>query len=273
MHPAELYNKIKAIVFSVLNRDGVIPAYHMLEKNRSQLPLPSWYGLKAELDFYTNYKDKYTLDPTLDYGIKCDFTGNIDGDNNCRIDITTNLDYKKLEDYDAIQRKDNRKYKIVVMDKESGEIADIFDLNFPIDESGDGRIFDVALFMPSSSGNDGMKYDFYQNIIEVSSSDPASDSNLKNTCTDWYMPDFEYMISNLPEEVDFDKEILEYAVSSSKVLDRSTNSNIMACAQRYYDVIDPRTGDGEWITKIYWKHPVIENYLEDFIDSDLSELY
>lgn len=273
MHEADLYNKVKAIVFSTLNKDGDLQAYKMLENYHTKLPVQSWYGLKAELDFYTRYKDKYTLDPTFDYGIKCDFSGNIDGDNNCRIDITTNLDYKKLEHYDAIQRKDNRKYKIVVMDKVSGEIADVFDLNFPIDSSGEGRIFEVALFMPSSSGKDGLKYDFYQNIIRLSSSDPAFDSSLKDTCTDWYMPDFEYMLSELPDDVNVQKEILNYAVTNSKVLDKSTNSNIVACGQRYYDVFDPRTGDGEWITKLYWKHPVIENYLDDKIDVDLTEIY
>jgi len=148
-HPAETYNRIKGIVFSIFNRDGELAAYKTLENNRTNLPLPSWYGLKAELDFYSKNKTKFTLDPVFDYGIKCDFVGNFDGINNCRLDITTNLDYKKLETYDSIQRQDDRKYKVVVMDKNTGEIADIFDMNFPIDESGDGRVFEVALFMPS----------------------------------------------------------------------------------------------------------------------------
>lgn len=273
MHPADLYNKAKAIVFSMLNKDGDLQAYKTLEDWRKTLPITSWYGLKAELDFYTRYKDKYTLDPTFDYGIKCDFSGNIDGDNNCRIDITTNLDYKKLEQYDAIQRKDKRKYKIVVMDKEKGEIADVFDLNFPIDSSGEGRLFEVAIFMPSSVGEDGLKYDFYQDIVRVSTSDPEYDSHLKETCTDWYIPDFDYMISNLPENSNVGKEIKDYSISNSKVLDKSTNSNIVACGQRYYDIIDPHTGEGDWITKFYWKHPVIENYLDDYLEVDLSRLF
>jgi len=272
MHPADLYNQVKGIVFSILNRDGDLAAYKALDNSQSKLPLNAWYGLKAELDFYTKYKDKYTLDPIFDYGIKCDFTGNIEGDNNCRVDITTNLNFKKLEQYDAIQRKDKRKYKIVVMDKLSGEIADVFDLNFPIDSSGDGRLFEIALFVPSSSGKDGLKYDFYQEIIQIGSSDPEYDAILKHTCTDWYMPDFEYMLSNLPQEVALQKEINDYAVSSAKVLDKSTDSNIVACGQRFYNVTDPHTGEGEWITKLYWKHPVIENYLDDHLETDFSGL-
>lgn len=269
-HPADYYNKVKGIVFSILNRDGVLEAYKMLDNYRQKLVLPSWYGLKAELDFYTKNKDKFILDPTFDYGIKCDFSGNIDGANNCRIDVTTNLDFKRLEDYEQIQQKDNRKYKIVVMDKETGEIADIFDLNFPIDESGNGRLFEMALFMPSDSKDGVLKYDFYQQIVKIGSSNPEFDLSLKEVSTDWYLPDFEYMISNLPDDVDVSKEIAFHAICGAKALDKSSNSNIVACAQQYYNITDPRNGEGEWLTRIYWKHPVISNYLDDIIYSDIS---
>lgn len=269
-HPADYYNKVKGIVYSILNRDGVLEAYKMLDNYRQKLVLPSWYGLKAELDFYTKNKDKFILDPTFDYGIKCDFSGNIDGVNNCRIDVTTNLNFKKLEDYESIQQKDNRKYKIVVMDKETGEIADIFDLNFPMDESGEGRLFEIALFMPSDSNDDGLKYDFYQQIIKIGSSNPELDLSLKEFSTDWYLPDFEHMISNLPDDANVTNEINTHAICGAKALDKSSKSNIVACTQRYYNITDPRNGDGEWVTKIYWKHPVISNYLDNIIYSDIS---
>ncbi|TWI20358.1 hypothetical protein [Sphingobacterium siyangense] len=273
MHPAEQFNKAKAQVFSIYNRDGDVPAYKLLEAYRGSLPITAWYGLKAELDFYTKNKDVFTLDPVFDYGIKCDFTGNIDGVNNCRIDITTNLNFKKLKDYDSIQRKDNRKYKIVVMDKDTGKIADIFDLNFPYDNSGEGRMFDIALFMPSSSGNDGLRYDFHQEIITVGTSDPESDNKFITSCTDWYIPDFEYMVSELPEGINIEDEILKHAVFSSTSIEKSTSSRIMACAQPYFNIFNPHTGEGEWITKIYWKHPVVADYLGDYIETDLSDIF
>jgi len=272
-HPADYYNKTKGIVFSIYNKSGIIPAYNMLENYRNKLPLPSWYGLKAELDFYTKNKDKYILDPTFDYGIKCDFTGNIEGVNNCRIDITTNLDYKNLKDYEPIQRKDKRNYKIVVMDKDSGEIADIFDLNFPFSESGEGRIFEIALFMPSDYDKDGnSRYNFYQKIITIDSSSPESEFNLKTISDDWYIPDFHTFSSEIPDDIefDYDLEIVNHAISSAKTLDKSTESNIVACGQRYYEITDPRDGDGEWVTKLYWKHPVVSDYLDDIIYTDIS---
>ncbi|RKR84304.1 hypothetical protein BDD43_4536 [Mucilaginibacter gracilis] len=271
-HPADYYNKTKNIVFSVLNRDGEAAAYKMLENYRNKLPLPSWYGLKAELDFYSKNKSKYTLDPILDYGIKCDFTGNFDGVNNCRLDITTNLNFKKLEDYEPIQKKDNRKYKIVVMDKDSGEIADIFDLNFPLDKTGNGRTFEIALFMPSDGEDGVLKYDFYQQIVSIGSSQPDEDFELKTVSTDWYIEDFEYYISMLADDrnVNIGKEITSHAIMSAKTLSKSTESNIVACAQSFYEISNPSTGDGDWVTKIYWKHPVIANYLDDVIYTDIA---
>lgn len=271
-HPAENYNKIKSIVFSILNRDGVSAAYKSLDKNFENLPLHSWYGLKAELDFYQKNKNKFTLDPVFDYGIKCDFVGNFDGVNNCRLDITTNIDFKRLENYEAIQKRDDRKYKIVVMDKDTGEIADVFDLNFPVDKTGEGRIFEIALFMPSDSEDGELKYDFYQKIVTIGSSQPDEDFRLKTISTDWYLEDFGYYLSMMPddEEIDYNDEIKKHAIRGAKVLSKSENSNIVACGQRYYKVYNPMDGDGEWVTKIYWKHPVISNYLDDIIETDIS---
>lgn len=120
-HPATVYNRVKSIVFSRLNRDGIAETYKFLDSQRgTTLPIPAWFGLKAELDFYTGYKDVYTLDPTLDFGIKCDFVGDIDGCERCRIDVTTNINFKRYKEYESIQQKDHRKYKIVLMNKNNG---------------------------------------------------------------------------------------------------------------------------------------------------------
>lgn len=272
IHPAEFYNKTKAIVFSTLNKDGNLAAYKMLDNYRSKLQLPSWYGLKAELDFYTKNKTTSLLDPVFDYGIKCDFVGNFDGVNNCRLDITTNLDFKKLETYDKIQKQDDRKYKIVVMDKNSGEIADVFDLNFPLDKTGEGRTFEVALFMPSDSKDGELKYNFYQKIITIGSSQPDEDFELKAISTDWYIEDFDFYNSQLAnnETTDYKKKIESHAIMGAKVLSKSTSTNIVACGQSFYNVTNPKDGEGEWLTKIYWKHPVIENYLDDIISTDIA---
>lgn len=48
--------------------------------------------------------------------------------------------------------------------------------------------------------------------------------------------------------------------------------DLAACGQRYYDITDPRNGEGDWITKLYWKHPVIENYQDNHIGAELAGL-
>lgn len=272
-HPADYYNKTKNIIFSIYNKDGATAAYKMLDNYRDHLITPSWYGLKAELDFYINNKDRFTLDPVLDFGLKCDFTGNIDGINNCRLDVTTNINFKNLKDYEPIQKKDKRKYKIVIMDKDTGKIAEVFDLNFPLDLSECGRQFEIALFMPSDSDDDGLKYNFYQQIVSIGSSQPDEEFELKTISTDWYLEDFEYYKSMLIESgkpIKLNKEIEEHAIKGASVLSKSTGFNIVACGQRYFKTFNLQTGDGEWVTKIYWKHPVIKDYLDDIIWGDIA---
>lgn len=272
-HQANIYNQAKAIVFSILNKSGITSAYKKLDEFYNSMPITSWYGLKAELDFYIKNKDIYTLDPIFDFGIKCDFVGNIDGINNCRFDVTTNIEFKKLETYDPIQRQDKRKYKIVVMDKDNGSIIEIFDLNFPPDTSGDGRLLDVALFMPSTVTEEGFKYDFYQQIVSIGSSSPDTDFSLKCISTDWYLEDFEHLNSIILNELhnnNYNKEIESHAIMGANVLSKSTNCNIVACGQRFYYKAKGKDIEGDWVTKIYWKHPVIENFLDDIIWEDIA---
>lgn len=104
IHPAETYNKVKGIVFSIFARDGYEAALKSIEKNRWQLDTRGYTGLKAEVSFFHRNMESLQLTPAWDYGIKCDFSGMFDG-RMCRFDVTTNLDVKKLSDYESIQKK------------------------------------------------------------------------------------------------------------------------------------------------------------------------
>lgn len=272
-HPATVYNRVKSIVFSRLNRDGIAEAYKFLDSQRgTTLPIPAWFGLKAELDFYTGYKDVYTLDPTLDFGIKCDFVGDIDGCERCRIDVTTNINFKRYKEYESIQQKDHRKYKIVLMNKDNGKIEDVFDLNFIPDNFG-GRLFDVALFMPMEYGHDGdPKYNYYQRILTISSTTQTIIEE-KEIVTDWYIPDILTKKSDIYEEYEgydddsgIEETILKKDLAeTAKFLSKSTDYNIVACAQTSRIIINPHTCEEEERTQIYWKHPVIQDMIDDII--------
>jgi len=123
-HPAQLYNTIKDKAFAVLHRDGKVKAYHYLDGQKITLPIKAWYGLKAELDFFTGYQREFPLTPSLDYGIKCDFSGFLNN-TPCRIDVTTNINFKQLKDYEELQNSSGIPYKIVVMNKETGKMEDV----------------------------------------------------------------------------------------------------------------------------------------------------
>lgn len=272
VNEAELYNKVKKITFSLLNKDGEKKAYNYLECKKSVLPIKAWKGLKAELDFYVGYKNKYCLTPSLDYGIKCDFTGTIEKGQMCRIDVTTNINCKKLKDYDPILQRDKMIYKIVVMN-ETGKLDDIFDLNFLPDDHG-GKLFDVALFMPTDYNSQGdPRNNPYQRIVTVSSATGLIVEE-KEIVTDWYLQDihnkmidlYEYYEDNDVEEDLVSKELGKYLEDSAKLLSKTTELNIVACGQTNREIIDPRTCEDEEITRIYWKHPVIEELIGDIIE-------
>lgn len=273
-HPAEIYNKIKNITFSLLNRDGKANAYNYLNSKKSELSESSWKGLKAELDFYVGYQQIFSLTPTLDYGIKSDFVGILDKNGMCRIDVTTNLDVKKLKSFDPIIQRDNLLYKIAVMNPETGLLEDVFDMNFLPDAHG-GKIFNVALFMPMEYNRHGEpRYNPYQRIVSVSSTTGEILSEEK-IATDWYLPDIHTKESEIYEYYeDYDGEedlvgieLRKYLSEAAKLLTKDTELNIVACGQTCKQIIDPHTCEEEEYTKIYWQHPAIEGYLgEELIE-------
>lgn len=278
---AASYNAIKAEAFSIYNKDPMSNVLSFLASNIKELKPTGYVGLKAEILFYNRYKKEFLLDPVWDYGIHADFSGNIDGCNNCRIDVTTNIDFKKLSTYDPIQRKDDRMYKIAVVDPKTGELLKIVDLNFPFDARREGRLFDVALFMPAETNRHGeCLYNYYQNIITLNSAYPEWDFKLVKQQMDWYIPDIKTMLGDIAdayedapdddEKIDVYEELRNELADTVKFLRKVTNRYIVACGQRKYKITDPRDGDGEYVTHLYWKHPLIADMLPDDIDTDIS---
>jgi hypothetical protein len=269
-YSAAEYNRIKNITFSLLYKDGSATAYKYLVSQKGTLA-GAWGGLKAELDFYINYQSRYNLTPSLDYGIKCDFSGMIDNDL-CRIDVTTNYDYKSLSTYEPLMNRDGIRYKIALMNKNTGTLEEIFDLRFPSDNLG-GKLFDVALFMPMDYNSHGEpKYNYYQRILSISSTTLKVIEERK-IVTDWYMPDIHSVKADIWEKYqDYEgndgieqKELNDYLAESAKLLSKTTDLNIVACGQTNSEIVNPRTCETEEITRIYWKHPLIQDLLNDVI--------
>ena len=221
-HPAEIFNKIKNMAFAIYHKSGYAAACRYVDANYGKLGHNGYIGLKAEIGFYERYKDSMFLTPSLDYGIKCDFSGVFDN-LACRFDVTTNINYKHLKDFEPIQCKSTIPYKIAVVD------------------------------------------------YQISNVNPLYDNKLIDTITDWYIPDIKSYEAELLENIYDDdsstvnqikKEVTSYIVENAKFLSKEYGHNIAACGQRSYQYIG-KDGDGEYTTKIYWQHPVIEGYLPD----------
>lgn len=171
---ASYFNHVRHHVFSTYNKYGAEKVYVCLDSYKPHMLYLTWIGLKAELDFFSKHEEEYGLEISAGCGNKCDFFGNIEGLKLCRIDVTTNIDYKHLEDYELLQKKGDKMYKIVIMDNDNGEIKDIVDLNFPFSQNG-GRLLDIANFMLQDYSSHGEpRSNPWQRIMTVDSYDPSS---------------------------------------------------------------------------------------------------
>ena len=274
-HPAEIFNKIKNMAFAIYHKNGYAAACRFVDANYENLRHNGYIGLKAEIGFYERYRDSMSLTPSLDYGIKCDFSGMFDK-SVCRFDVTTNINFKHLKDFEPIQSKTTIPYKIAVVDHETGAIEDIFDINFPVDQSGEGRLFEILIFHHGDVNEHGeFRNNPYQEVYRISNVNPIDDNKLIDTLTDWYIPDIHSYKEALWENIcdddsdssvanQIDKEVTSYIVENAKFLSKESGHNIVACGQRSYQYRG-KDGDGEYTTKIYWQHPVIDGYLPDYL--------
>ncbi len=65
-------------------------------------------GLKGEIIFFDRYYHSLKLEALLDAGIKADFVG-IQNGQVINFDVTTNLNYKNIEDYCELMKKKKKK--------------------------------------------------------------------------------------------------------------------------------------------------------------------
>ena len=139
-HPAAEYNRIRRIILVQANKD-VATAREWLGTYRRALGAKGHAGLSAELEFFSQHRRDYGLIPALDSGDATDFAGQIDG-RMFRIDVTTNIAFKRLETYEPFQTNGDL-YKIAILSNGQFEMLDI---NFPFCEvCSTGRIFNIGL--------------------------------------------------------------------------------------------------------------------------------
>ena len=273
-HPASLYNEVRHHAFSLFHKDlniDINQILNIIEKEHDPLPQKAKIGLLRELKFYKKYRKQYSLTPTLDCGDKSDFVGKINNKMG-RIDVTSSLEFKKLDDYNKPIAISEENYFLALV-KEDGSLDEMINLNVPIvEKDGEvGRLIDLVILMPSDGCS---KYNPYQEIITI---DTIKHTVLRRqVITDWYIEDFATLMTNIPDyvnEIDFIKEIQNHGSQTARFLSKNYGYNIMGSLSYEYQILSP-DGDGEYGYFFRWVHPLFEKlgykYSDEFFSEDLS---
>lgn len=263
IHPAEEYNRARHHAFSTIhkthNLDDVLKCV-----NKYELSSTSKSGLLAELKFYERYRETYELIVAADCGDKTDFIGSINN-TTARIDVTTNLKYKNKEDYHNLIVYSKMPYYLALVDKDSGALIKLDPLALPTsaslkEQSGAdeiSRIVDLVVLYGPEYKDGCSKNNPYQEIISLDIE--TYEIVGRNIITDWYIPDYATLISNIPEEIgdeECDRIIDEHGESTARFLSREYGYKILGCLSYEYRTYGP-DGDGEYGFYLRWVHPLL----------------
>ncbi|HNT28641.1 MAG TPA: hypothetical protein PKH10_10760 [bacterium] len=274
-HPAEIYNSIRRIVFSIYHRDGYDHAKEILEKNRSKLNVQSMVGLKAELSFYHRFQKEYCLTPALDSGEHVDFAGNI-GIRPVRFDVTTNEKFKEFKNYEKFLCE-GYDYRIAIMDGKNWEIKDVIDLAFPKCPScGNGNLFSIAVLLGENFNHKGeSQWTHDQLLLDVCPY--CEEFRERDSTTTHFLP----KISDYAQEVDHEdlleddyKRIVEghthNAFDYLRKLWEIKTIKLMGLADSTYFTTS-KDGDGYWGIKFQLLQDVVRNRFPDHIQTGMLE--
>jgi hypothetical protein len=265
-HPAEIYNEKRRIVFSTFNKDPDL-ARTYLEKYRPAIGDRGYADLNAELTFFEWHRSDFQLVPALDAGDATDFPAVIDG-KMYRIDVTTNLDYKRLDRYEPLQAQ-GEVYKIAVYNGSSFELVDV---NFPFCRvCRTGRVLPTAALLGenyNAAGESQWSHD--QLLVEICGA--CGDYTVVNRETSFGFFDFPYWYHELKlaaqEAQDFGEppvdvagEVNSYAANAMRYLARRFDRMLAGVGGPHYQITDPHHGDGYWEYHFELMLPLVESSL------------
>lgn len=265
---AQVYNEKRRIVMSKMTTDPAT-ARQWLDNYKNTLGPQGYAGLKAELEFFDQYSKTYHLTPALDVGDATDFTGEIDGRLN-RIDVTTNIDFKKLSTYEPFQTDDYR-YRIAVWD---GSAFELVDINFPFCQvCGEGRILPTGMLLCENYDDEGnSRWSNDQALVMICSG--CGEYEVADTITTPFLYDFTHWYAVLneakqeakdagEEPVDIETEVRDYASAALRYLRQSFGQYLVAVGGRHYEVTNPANADGLWLYRLEHVLPLAQDHLQD----------
>ncbi len=255
-------------------------AFTYLERYRPKLGPQSYAGLRAELYFYHNNRKDLKLTLAADVVDHTDFTGLMAGEQ-IRFDVTTNPDYKKLKDYEPLQKDVDAKYKIAIIDS-SGNLDDLIDINFPFcPECEQGRLIDMAVLLPENT-NDNGESRWNNDQCHIGVCNYCQYFEEYNRISTHYLYDIDTEIDNAKSALDEEEEqtvdflsfkskiILEHAGAVLPYLQRQFNKSIMTLCNREFVMTD-KDGDGYNCLSVYWKKDlrILDDYILDEYEIEL----
>lgn len=260
-HPATIYNEKRRILFSTVHnpKKGFEEAYRYLEGYKTCLGPKGYVGLKAELKFYETHRKEFGLTAAGDMGEHADFSG-VWGSAATRFDVTTNLDYKKLHDYEPFIGE-GPEYRIACLDSKSFEVVEMVSLAFRRCTCG-GLYLPYIAMGPENFDAEGVSRWTHDQFLFETCTDCAETEH-KDTFTHSFMPPPTEYASDLPEDLAPGPAHREYSLQCFRYFRRQLTTNIVALAERRYEVTG-RRGDGHWT----WDFPVIRDFVSSSFHSD-----
>ena len=267
-HPGDIFTKIRRHMFSIYEKQNKLGniieylqgIYTFHEGTRS--------GLDAELSFYHQYLEEYQLEPLLDAGVKADFGGLKDG-KLTNFDVTSNLDCKTIEEYTEVRDKRSREYEIALW--KDNQIT-FFPLKFPKCRTCGGVAHNI-LYLGDSNSKVYWNYSTGQVVLQYC-----------ENCGDYTRVDTHYEIVNSIKnmqktmyenlgnrytKLDIEKSIINRSIELLNYFEHISENLFSAICEiesNYDSALDEEFISG----KVYWKHPLAENVIENVIEEDYS---
>lgn len=278
MSSPKIYNDKRRIIFSTFHKgdQGQIDAFAYLEKYQKILEPTGYKGLKAELGFYQKHRKDLSLTVALDVGDHADFAANISGEA-YRIDVTTNVNYKNLKEYEPFQK--DAKYKIAIVD-DNGNLDEMVDINFPFcPNCSKGRLIDMAVLLGENTNDEG-ESEWSNDQVQISICNNCDYFEEHQRISTHFLRTFSDQVaaareadrenweeaqeSGQPYAFNEDSVVKGHAGSTVPYLQSQFNTVLMALCDQEYQMID-HDGDGYYSITPKWTKfgSLLDGYILD----------
>lgn len=261
----DLYHYVRRHLFGVYEKYGDLDrAFEILDDRYRELHPNQKAGLKGELLFYHEYKDSFRLETLLDVGVKADFTG-LKNSVPTNFDVTTNMDYKKINDYVNCIQKRGKKYEIVLVDLKKQNI-EFFPLRFPICKNcGMFSHYVLYLLPPTTEFYHYCGISDVQKIILYCS---HCDEDKELEALSFEIPSLFPMAKEIKEKqkypearnnsFNFNKFLEQESIPIVRFMEKETQKLISALAENEY-IFTGSDGEEYWQGHLHWKHPLVKD--------------